>query len=518
MAHEECPMAGAVRTGRPVRGLAAIAERPDGTRVHFIPYPTLTTDAAGRVTGGVNVLVDITELKNAEEALAEQELSLVAALAEKELLLRARNETIRQLETTQAQLTSVIEASHALMGAGEREAGVLPILRITQQLLSADAFAMWAVGAEPEEWRITLSEGLSERYIATSTLRARAEVERPLPTFVVEDVASDPRLAARVAAYEEEGIRSVCIVPLETKDDVFGTVAFYFRNPHAFSDLEVRVGTALANLASASLAAERLFDANEAAREALSAANGELREIAAELRVANAAKDEFLGLVSHELKTPLTTVRGNAEVLLRTYDRIDAGTRATALRDIVAESDRLQRIIENLLLLARSEQRDGSDVEPVIVRRIVRKVVERHRIRRPNRVFVFAESDESRPVLCSEACIEQVVENFLSNAEKYSDPAEPIYVDVSVDGLEVAVRVMDGGDGIDAGESDRLFEPFYRSNRARGRAEGLGIGLAVSKRLVDANGGRIWARARETGGAEFGFAFPILDDEALELP
>jgi two-component system sensor histidine kinase KdpD len=329
---------------------------------------------------------------------------------------------------------------------------------------------------------------------------------------VVEDVLSETRLETRAEAYAQEGIRALFICPLQTPDETLGTVVFYYRSPHAFSELEVRVGVALANLAAASLTAASLFDANELAREALTRANIELSATAAELRVANAAKDEFLGLVSHELKTPLTTVRGNAEILLRAFERLDADSRTGALTDILGESERLQRIIENLLLLARTERRDPSDIEPVLVRQAVRKVVERHRRRHPERRFDLVELVEPTPVLCSEACIEQVIDNFLSNAEKYSPLGAAVTVAMRRDGDEFSVDVIDAGDGIDPGDNERLFEPFYRGERSRGRAEGLGIGLAVCKRLVEAYGGRIWARERDGGGAVFGFSFPVLDD------
>jgi signal transduction histidine kinase len=76
------------------------------------------------------------------------------------------------------------------------------------------------------------------------------------------------------------------------------------------------------------------------------------------------------------------------------------------------------------------------------------------------------------------------------------------------------VRVLDRGIGIEPGEAERLFSPFYRADAAAGRAAGMGIGLTVCKRLVDAQGGRIWASPRPDSGAEFGFALPAVDDEA----
>jgi two-component system sensor histidine kinase KdpD len=241
---------------------------------------------------------------------------------------------------------------------------------------------------------------------------------------------------------------------------------------------------------------------------------GETRRVADELRAANAAKDEFLGLVSHELRTPLTAVRGNAEVLLQRMEQLNESGREGALRDIANESERLNRIIDNLLLLARVEQGQEAEREPLVVVRIVERVLARHRRRNPSRGFEIVEHDRPRPVSFVEGYLEQVVENLVSNAEKYSPSHEPIRIEIERDDMEVRIRVLDRGVGITQEEADQLFEPFYRARATSGRAAGLGIGLSVCKRLVTAQGGRVWAQPREGGGAEFGFALPILDEGA----
>jgi signal transduction histidine kinase len=102
-----------------------------------------------------------------------------------------------------------------------------------------------------------------------------------------------------------------------------------------------------------------------------------------------------------------------------------------------------------------------------------------------------------------------LIENLLSNADKYSPPDQPIEVVVSADEHAVSVVVADRGIGFGDAPLEALFEPFYRSQDARLAANGLGIGLALSQRIVAALGGRIWARPREGGGAEIGFALPI---------
>jgi two-component system sensor histidine kinase KdpD len=108
--------------------------------------------------------------------------------------------------------------------------------------------------------------------------------------------------------------------------------------------------------------------------------------------------------------------------------------------------------------------------------------------------------------------VEQVVRNLLSNAAKYSPPGAPVEVRLEDADDEVVVRVLDHGRGFRTAESEDLFELFYRSPATAAQASGAGIGLFVCRRLITAMGGRIWARPRPGGGAEFGFALRRYSD------
>lgn len=227
-----------------------------------------------------------------------------------------------------------------------------------------------------------------------------------------------------------------------------------------------------------------------------------------ELRRANAAKDEFLSLVSHELKTPITIVMGNAEVLSKRHRILDEETRDEALRDIRDETDRLHRIIDDLLVLARLEGGRSIESEPLLLQRIVRACAERHgRVHVRREVRVHVEGDPG-PVEGADTALQQVITNLLSNAEKYSPPDAPIDVFVAARDDAVEVTVCDRGAGIKPEEAERLFDPFYRSASTAEGTSGIGIGLAVCRRLVEAHGGRIWAQPRDGGGSVFGFLLP----------
>ncbi|HEY8171444.1 MAG TPA: HAMP domain-containing sensor histidine kinase [Dehalococcoidia bacterium] len=239
------------------------------------------------------------------------------------------------------------------------------------------------------------------------------------------------------------------------------------------------------------------------------------RELAStihELDNANSVKDEFLGLVSHELKTPITVIRGNAEVLDREQSRIDAENRAAAIHDIRTESERLARIVDDLLVVSRLGLVQ-LEREPLLLQRIAERVVnehQRYQAGRPMRV-----NGDAPPAIGTPAAVEQILNNLLVNAEKYSPKDAPIDIDVGADGREVEVCVRDRGVGIAPDELERVFTPFFRADSVSRSTGGMGIGLTVCKRLVEAQGGRIWARRPPAGGSEVWFTLPRAREDAF---
>lgn len=237
-----------------------------------------------------------------------------------------------------------------------------------------------------------------------------------------------------------------------------------------------------------------------------------LQTAATALRGSNAVKDEFLGLVSHELRTPVTTIFGNAQILRDRGDTLADPDRRSMIADIAEDSGRLLGIIENLLLLTRLGSGTEPDLEPQVLHHVVRKAVESFVHRHNGRRVTLAALPEQLIVEADRTYLELLLENFLSNANKYSPPEAEIDVVVSVVDQEVQVKVLDRGIGLNEADAERLFAPFYRTDAAKRKANGIGVGLAVCKRVIDSHGGRIWARPRDGGGSEFGFALPIADD------
>jgi signal transduction histidine kinase len=223
-------------------------------------------------------------------------------------------------------------------------------------------------------------------------------------------------------------------------------------------------------------------------------------------------REAFLGLLSHELRTPVTSIYAGASVLEGRWEKLDPETRSEILGDVVAESDHLFRLIEDLMVLARFDEGIAVMEEPCLIQRVVPKVVEAEQRRWPDVTFATEGPPDLPAVSGDETSIMQVVRNLLSNAAKYSADSRDVAVRLEAVEGGVTVRVLDRGAGLSEDLVSHLFSPFYRAPSTAAVASGAGIGLYVCRRLVDAMGGRMWARRRDGGGSEFGFWLPAYDE------
>ncbi len=306
----------------------------------------------------------------------------------------------------------------------------------------------------------------------------------------IDDVRPEEARALRGRGSRE--IRSWLAVPIVRRGEGIGLLELDSVTPGAFSDdeeeLVATVGRALAG------------PVDIAARFVTERRAGELR-------------DAFIGIVSHELRTPITTIYGMSQLLRQRHRTMDPEALSQVIEDIQGEADRLRRLTEDLLVLSRTEGgRLQLTSDPLLVGHVVRRRIADESTRWPAHRF-GAEITPGLPlVLGEEMYVEQVVQNLLSNAAKYSPPGSDIRVVVAHEDGEVVVRVLDPGIGLEQETPDTLFELYYRAPNAARAAPGAGIGLFVCRQLILAMGGRIWARPRDSGGAEFGFALPVFEE------
>ena len=241
----------------------------------------------------------------------------------------------------------------------------------------------------------------------------------------------------------------------------------------------------------------------------------DLQERMSREQAAQRIKDDFLSIVSHELRTPLTSIQGYSQLLearLRA-DRDGESKEMAHLRVIRSQVSRMRRLVDDLLDVSRIDRRGVVSVETIDfdladeIREAVARVRREHRdrdieLRVPDSLVVHADRDR----------LDQVLSNLLENAVKYSPDGGPITVTAERHGGEVDVRVADVGLGIAAEHRENVFERFYQADGEAGRRRfgGLGLGLYISRAIIDAHGGRIWSAPNvEAGrGSVFGFRIP----------
>ncbi|GII21024.1 sensor histidine kinase [Planosporangium mesophilum] len=260
-------------------------------------------------------------------------------------------------------------------------------------------------------------------------------------------------------------------------------------------------------------------DAESGARSAAEAAK--LSE--ARARLSEERMRQFVADASHELRTPLTTIRGFAE--LYRQGAVEPDQIRDVLRRIEDEAARMGLLVEDLLLLARLDQERPLVLAPVELRVLAGDAVEAAHAIAPDRPLTLDAPADGRPllVLGDEPRLRQVVGNLMTNALTHTPPATPVTLRLSADDATAVLEVIDAGPGIAAEQADRVFQRFYRVDKARtrqaaardgqawaGRHSGAGLGLAIVAALVAAHDGAVEVDSVSGQGATFRVRLPLL--------
>lgn len=235
-----------------------------------------------------------------------------------------------------------------------------------------------------------------------------------------------------------------------------------------------------------------------------------------QVRFLQTVRRDFISNISHELRTPLASLRAIVETLQDgAFEETDVAHGFLERAD--SEIDTMTQMIEELLELARIESGEvplrmtDTDVYELVELPLERILPQAER---ENITVVSDIADDLPPVLADAERMHRVVSNLLHNALKFSNPGGTIRVNAYIEAIpatEVTVLIQDNGAGIASEDIERIFERFYKSDRARTRSQGgTGLGLAIAKHLVEAHGGRIWVKSKEGKGSSFYFTIPTV--------
>ena len=287
---------------------------------------------------------------------------------------------------------------------------------------------------------------------------------------------------------------AIAVVPLQrASGESFGALLLGWSRDHEFKPANRDLKRAVARITAQSLERAELAAAQEAR--------------IADLAERELVRDAFLAVLSHELRTPVTTIIGASDLLRRTAVQDDSGL----LVDIQEEAERLRRIVDDLLVLSRSE-RGAIELspEPILVQRVIGSIVTDLGRRYPGADLRFDAPAFLPAAMADSTALVQVVHNLVTNAIKYAGVDGPIEVTIELVDDALSISVADHGPGLGT-EPDAVFLLFHRASHTATRAAGTGIGLYVARELVHAMGGEISGTNRPDGGASFRFTLPLAE-------
>jgi PAS domain S-box-containing protein len=450
-----------------------------GDRIMYVAYvPHRTAD--GIVAGFAAVVSDQTERRRAEIAVAESRDVL-------ETVNRVGQVVAAELNL-ESVVQTVLDAATQLVGA---EFGAFFYNRVDDQ---GEAYTLYTLSGVPRE---AFSSFPMPRNTALfgPTFRGEGVVR-------CDDVTKDPRYGKNPPYNGKPAghlpVTSYLALPVVSRSgEIVGGLFFGHSAAGVFTEQSERLVVGLAAQAAVAVDNARLFEAERQAR--------------ADAEAANRAKDEFLSVVSHELRTPLNSILGWARVL----ENDKTGQRTARALESIARSVRAQtRLIEDLLDVSRIASRQlRLESRSVELGGLVRSSVEEIRPEAEGKSMQIELSAET-----SEACVVgdpdrllQIIRNLLGNAVKFTPAGGRVAVRLEQSGDDVRLVVSDDGRGISSEFLPFVFEPFRQADSVTSRREGgLGLGLAITRHLVELHGGRIHVESPgEDAGSTFVVSFPL---------
>jgi signal transduction histidine kinase/DNA-binding response OmpR family regulator len=431
----------------------------------------------------------------AQGALALRNVALFRALESRSDELSRKVEQLEALSAVDAALSSSLDPDEVLT----------TIVKHAVELSETDGGSLMEYDEDTRLFSVRTAYGTS-RDVVERLRRSRIHVDE---TFVgrtaasrtvaqIPDLSEHPDLDPHLSLLHDAGWRSLVAIPLTRADRIVGALVVRRKQPGTFSDETCELLSAFASQSAIALTNARLYQ--------------ELERQSAELAEASRHKSEFLASMSHELRTPLNAVIGFSEVLLeRMFGELN-DRQADYLQDILSAGRHLLALINDVLDLSKVEagqmelDRTQFDVAEAIeyARLLVRERASQHQID----LSVDAPREELGTIWADQLRFKQILLNLLSNAVKFTPDGGSVRVVARrVDG-DLEVTVADTGVGIAAEDQPRIFDSFQQGERSSSSAEGTGLGLTLTRRIVELHGGTLWLRSVLGVGSTFGFRIP----------
>lgn len=425
------------------------------------------------------------------------------------------------LERRLRELVVLHEASHALSRSLDIDTLLQEVLLLIKREFGFEHLAVRLLN-DDGTLRIRSHVGLIAGYVAESAMVPSRETyfgmcfleARPVVVGDTREI-DKPLLFSKLV--KDVPVSAFIHAPMTYEGRVIGVLTAYAtRGPMHFTDEFIELFAALANqLAMAAVNAQLYTEVqaySHAMEEKVARRTAELEKANARLRELDRLKSDFLSTVSHELRTPLTSIRSFSEILLR-YDVDDAEKRKKFVGVIHNEAERLTRMINDLLDLSKIEagrldlQLEALELEPVFTRALGTT----HPLFAEKRIKAASEVAADLPPVYADAdWLHQVLTNLLANAVKFSPAGGTIRLSGRQSEGFALISVTDEGPGIPPDRLEQVFERFQQArDPQKSHPLGTGLGLTISREIVERLGGKIWVENEPGAGAVFSFTVPL---------
>jgi signal transduction histidine kinase/CheY-like chemotaxis protein len=472
--------------------------------------------AGFRTTMGAPMLLDdqvvgaLTVWRNEVSPLDEREMAIVTAFAGQAAMAVNGVKLVQELESRGAELAKKVEELEALREVGEAVGSSLDVDEVLSTIAMHAVRLSRTDGGSIMEYserdRCFLVRSVyqtapdvvdrlgSIRIGLDQSLVGRAAKERrPIAVTDLGKIDLDPHLRI----LHDAGWRSLVAVPMLRDDQIVGSLIVRRKRTGAFAADALDLLETFASQSALALSNAQLFR--------------ELKEQSAELELASRHKSEFLASMSHELRTPLNAVLGFSEVLLeRMFGDINE-RQEEYLRDIHGSGKHLLELLNEILDLSKVEAgRMELEYSTFVLHSLLDDAASmlRERAALHGIEIGIDVGDDVGQVYSDQLRLRQVLLNLITNAVKFTGDGGSVSVRAVRDGAEVLVTVTDTGVGVPEADRERIFESFQQGGRGASREEGTGLGLTLSRRIVELLGGRMWLESEVDRGSTFGFSLP----------
>lgn len=484
---QELPAAQALSTGRPVHDVTILIARDETVAVSMSATP-LHED--GQTSAVIVTFRDITERRAFEEEMQIQ-AERAQILADAGAFFASNIDPTWVTQAIAERVAEVLGDWSAVI-LRNSAAPELTVASIYHRDMASLGLAWSYIYRQP----LVVGEGIIGQVVASGypslTTNVRAIVDTKNP-----------------GTYHPSPVKlaSLLILPLRTRREVIGALVIAANDPdRAMTDEKLPLAELLAERASLAIENARLYTEQVEARH--------------KLEDLSRLKDEFLSIASHELRTPVTSIKGYTQLSKMLIKEGDLETSEEYLDIALDQIDRMSRLILELLDVSRIETgRLEIRRESIVWTNFVRDIVHHHHTSVSDRRFHLSVPDGDKIVVGDRDRLEQVLGNLLENAVKYSPDGSDITVTVDDKGDSFLTAVCDRGIGIPSDELAQVFERFHRGRHVSStNYGGLGLGLYITKQIIERHGGSIWVESKEGQGTTFYFSLPAEEKSSGTAP